>query len=239
MDLTNDQKPKGTEPIVAMSANGASNETKASEPQGKAIKPSKLFVEYYSSMVLLLAAILVGAGYLVIKPKLDDWKSLRAQTQATRAQAESDRAYYEGLTRSVAASEGIPADALSKMDKAMPRMPQIPERIVELEGIAANNGVKISSVAFEAGKAAVASAGLQSMNLNLTLEAQDYASMKNFLRALENNLRVIEIQNLSFSSSAEKSNVTFTLSAKVFYYPIGQTADATVAPAAAAPQPAP
>lgn len=218
MDLTTNPAPRSED---------TAEERK--ETPGKTVKPSKFFVEYYGSVILLLIAILVGAGFLVIKPKLDGWKGMRTQTQTMRDQAENDRRYYEGLSRSVSASEGIDAETLAKLDKALPRTPLISDMIVEMGQLADGTGVKVNSISFEAGKT-VSTSGLQTLNFNMALEAIDYRSMKNFFAALEKNLRLTEIQTLSFSST-DKGATTFTVSAKVFYYPTDQKA-ATAPPAA-------
>ncbi len=188
------------------------------EEPGKSVKPSKLFVEYYGSVVLLLIAILVGAGYLVIKPKLDNWKAMKTEAQIVREQAENDRQYYSGLSRSVSASESIDQTALSKLDVALPRKPLLTDLMVELGHLAKLSGVTMNSISFEAAKNNLAVSGLQSVNLSMTLEANGYQSLKNFMKSLERNLRILEITNVSFSSS-EKGTLTFTLTAKVFYYP--------------------
>jgi len=187
-------------------------------------RPSKLFTEYYGSMILLLIALLVGAGYLVIKPQIDDYKSMTAQTQARQTDIKNEQSYLDELSRSVAAAQSISPDVLEKVDQALPRAFDIPGMLVQLDEIAKAQGAKITSVTFdEADKKTAATGGLQAININLSVEARGYAGVKTFLKGIELSLRLFDVQNIALTG-LDKDKIDFSLQMRTYYYPSGKTA---------------
>lgn len=182
-------------------------------------RPSKLFTEYFSSIILILITILVGAGYFVIKPKIDDYKSIRAHTDSIRQSIENEQNYLAGLRRSVNAAEAIAPDVLSKVDGALPRDFSIPETLVIMNRAASQNNVKVLSIVFSSGSEKnVKNTNLQNMQITLNVEAANYVALKSFLNSLEVSLRLIDIQMLTVSDFSKES-ASFSLQLRTYYYP--------------------
>ncbi len=181
-------------------------------------KPSKMFTHYYGTMILLLLALLVAAGFIVIKPKIDEYKGVTASIQDVQLQAENEKQYFDSLSRSVAAAQTIDPEVLGKVDLALPREPGVPNLLVQMDAAASANKVKISSITFSADDKKAATGKVQGLNMTMTVEAQDYQALKNFLSSLELSLRVIDIQNLSINSFSKNSAV-FSLQMKTYYFP--------------------
>lgn len=186
-------------------------------------RPSKMFTEYYGSLVLALIAIAMLSGYVFIKPKLDGYKEIRALTETTLVDAQNEKRYLDALSRSVAAAQTISPDVLRKVDTALPRSIEIPEILVELDRLAADNGVKIKAVTLDAAArkpagGAATTEGIQTVGMNISVEAKGYESVKDFLRVLETNLRIFDVQALNVASFDEESSA-FTLQMKTYYYP--------------------
>jgi Tfp pilus assembly protein PilO len=198
--------------------------SKVKEPEVKAKegapkKPSKFFTDYYGSVFLLLIAACVAVGFFVIKPKIDANKEIEAQTRALRQQIENDKAYFDGLSGSVAAAQTISPDVLTKVNKALPHDASIPELLVQLNAASQGTGVSLTNVVFEGvGKTPAAGAAIQPINMTLTVTAKDYAVLKNFLRALETSLRIFDVQTISVSG-LDNDKVNFNLQVKSYYYP--------------------
>lgn len=182
-------------------------------------RPSRIFTDYYGSAFLLLIALYVAAGFFFIKPKIDDGKQIEADTRATQRQIENDKSYFDGLSRSVAAAQGIAPDVLTKIDQALPHEGSIPDLLVQLSAAAADTNVTLSNVVFEGtGKTPAAGGSIQTINMTLTVSAKDYATLKSFLRALETSLRIFDIQTVAVAGFGG-DKVNFNLQLKSYYYP--------------------
>jgi len=189
------------------------------EEAPKLKKPSRIFTEYYSSIILILITALVGAGYLVIKPKIDEYKAIRANSQSIVSNIENEQTYLSGLRRSVSAAQSIAPGVLDKVDQALPRAFSIPDTLVLMNRSAKSSKVEISSIVFSpvADKSKKKS-DLQSMQLTLNVKAPNYVALKNFLNTLEVSLRMIDIQMLTVSDFT-KDGTNFALQLRTYYYP--------------------
>ncbi|HPN15277.1 MAG TPA: type 4a pilus biogenesis protein PilO [bacterium] len=181
--------------------------------------PSKLFTDYYGTIFLLLIALYVAAGFFVIKPKIDYNKQVEVDTLALRQEIENERFYFDGLSRSVAAAQAISPEVLDRVDKALPREVSVPELLVILSGAARISQVELNNLIFENSSAAVpGTKGPLPLNITMSVGANNYLEVKNFLRVLENSLRIFDVQNINVTGlDQEKTN--FSLQLKTYYYP--------------------
>jgi Tfp pilus assembly protein PilO len=191
----------------------------ANEKAPKIKKVSRIFTEYYSSIILILITILVGAGYLVIKPKIDEYKDINANAESIKQNVENEQSYLAGLRRSVAAAQSIAPGVLDKVDQALPRKFSIPETLVLMNRAAISSNVKIANIVFspvaeKSGK----KSNLQGMQITLNVSAPNYLALKQFLNTLEISLRMIDIQMLTVSDFTEEG-ANFSLQLRTYFYP--------------------
>ena len=185
----------------------------------KVKRPSKLLTEYYGSIIMLLITVLIAAGFLVIKPKIDELKNLQAGIGGLGQSAQNQESYLDGLSRSVAAAQTIDPGILGKVDLALPRDPNIPGLLVQMDSAATMSGTKLTSISFDS-VATKKTAGLQSVSVTLSIEAPSYSAFKELLKDLEHSLRIMDVQNLNVSSF-EPGKTSFSLQFKTYYYPSG------------------
>ena len=193
---------------------------KTEDKKTPAVKtPSKLFTDYYGTIFLLLIALYVAAGFFVIKPKIDYNKQVEVDTLALRQEIENERFYFDGLSRSVAAAQAISPEVLDRVDKALPREVSVPELLVILSGAARISQVELNNLIFENSSAAVpGTKGPLPLNITMSVGANNYLEVKNFLRVLENSLRIFDVQNINVTGlDQEKTN--FSLQLKTYYSP--------------------
>jgi len=189
----------------------------ASTPEPK--KPSKLFTDYYGSVILLLIALLVAGGFFVIKPKIDEYKAAKANTEFIRLQANDENNYLEAISRSVAAAQVVSPDVLQKTERALPQAASIPDVLVQMEQAAAASNVKLKNISFDAGdKKQAASQGIKPLNITLMLDARDYGSIRRFLTLLEYSLRLMDVQAINASGFGQEQ-VNFSVQIRTYYYP--------------------
>ncbi len=193
---------------------------KQEDKKNSAVKtPSKLFTDYYGTIFLLLIALYVAAGFFVIKPKIDYNKQVAVDTQALRQEIENEKFYFDGLSRSVAAAQAISPEVLDRVDKALPREVSIPELLVILSSAARISQVELNNMVFDNVTAAVpGTKGPLPLNVTMSVGANNYLEVKNFLQVLETSLRIFDVQNINVTSlDQEKTN--FSLQLKTYYYP--------------------
>lgn len=193
---------------------------KQKDEKTSAVKtPSKLFTDYYGTFFLLLIALYVATGFFVIKPKIDYNKQVEADTLVLRQEIENERFYFDGLSRSVAAAQAISPEVLDRVDKALPREVSIPELLVILSGAARLSQVELNNLVFENSSVVVpGTKGPLPLNIAMSVGANNYLEVKNFLQILETSLRIFDVQNINVTGlDQEKTN--FSLQLKTYYYP--------------------
>lgn len=204
----------------------SANEESSSDKQKPAPRSRRLLTDYYGSVVLLLIATLIGAGYFVIKPKLDAYKMLNANIEGLKQRLVQEQGYLEALNRSVAAAQTIAPDVLQKVESALPRVFTIADMLVLLERKAAAYRVELQGVSFvfptetqnRSTGSSVRSIKPQTVKLNLKMRAQDYFSVKNFLESLELSLRILDVETLSVSEFKE-DGTSFSVQIRTYYFP--------------------
>jgi len=130
-------------------------------------------------------------------------------------------------------SEGV----LKKLDDILPGDSDVPNLIVQIEAIAKESGMSMSDVGIavsdqtEASKAeAVRSGGsanqekvsvdYQAVAIDLRMSG-DYAALKRFLQAVEENMRLMDIESITFSTKSREgagSTFEFEVVLNTYYY---------------------
>lgn len=89
-----------------------------------------------------------------------------------------------------------------------------PDEISGMEGGDVSAEGAAPAAAPASGAAKVQDNGLGTIEVSMTITSIDYAGLKNLLPVFENNLRLFDITNLSFSPNDKKANLTFL----TYYY---------------------
>ncbi len=183
-----------------------------------------LFLNNYFNIIMVAVVIIVLAisYFIVIRPKYD------ATMNAIQANIEQQQRLYadqqkklENLKTVSELYKKIPLADLKKFNGVLPDN-YVKERLFgELEEIIRQNGFILNTVTInkeedkKEGDATVPkSAKIGVVSLQISISAIDYAGFKNLLRLLENNLRLFDITNTSFSPSSNTAN----LSLSTYYY---------------------
>ncbi len=184
-----------------------------------------LFLNSYFNIIIaiILLFFLAVAYFMFIKPKYV------ATMSAIQANIEQQQKLYTDQQKKLANLEivselykKIPSGDLKKFNGVLPDN-YIKERLFgELEEIITKNGFVLNAVTINQEEknpptvegAAPRSANIGTINLELSISAIDYAGFKNLLRLLENNLRLFDITDVSFSPGGNAANITLS----TYYY---------------------
>jgi len=126
-------------------------------------------------------------------------------------------------------------EILQKLDSILPNNKDIPNLLVQIEALANDSGIVFNDMAISAAEEKASSkaqevrtgevsqgnlpTGYSAVSISLKLSAS-YESFKSFLRAVENNLRLVDVDSISFSNQAkeEGNNVfDFEMVLKTYY----------------------
>lgn len=183
------------------------------------------FNQLASGILIPLLVVVIGVGaYLILLPR---YRALR-DSQAVLAQQEqkvaATTASLDGMKRLIADFEAQKTE-LQRVDLALPESPEIPELLANLDFLASQSGVVLSSVQIvPAPTLASASAGqaagglrrveqlrgktkdLDILEVSLTA-AGNYPNLKAFLLNLEQNLRLMDVQELVVAEPDEETGL--------------------------------
>jgi len=181
--------------------------------------------------ILLLGFI--GVVVLLDVPNVQNILSIRKQIATETDNFAQSQAFLEKVEGLIATYEQN-KESIDKMAEILPQKEDIPNLIVQIEALVFEQGLvldklEITSPTEEAAtgnKAEEVRTGVQTattpkyktLNIDLGFTG-DYWAMKNFLKATEENMRLIDIDSISIAPQGEIAGglFTFTLTLKTYY----------------------
>lgn len=158
--------------------------------------------------------LVLGVGFLW--PKYQDLNILQKKVEEKRAELQSKEEYFLNLSNT---SEELKKyeNQLLKIDSALPPDPSIPalldflQKKISQSGLVLDETNLVSIIPFED------LPGIQETHLDLQVLGS-YPSFKNFLLTLEKSARLIEVEEIVFSSPEKEAPSSFNLRIKVYSY---------------------
>lgn len=181
-------------------------------------------------IVFILILILIAVVVFLDVPKLQQILNLRQQAEEQKEiflEKQNLLVKIEELSKSY--QEG--KKNLEKINHILPSGQDIPNLIVQLEALAFEGGLVLENIRFslpeekKAGRAQevrtkkeVALEDYNSLTVDLSLIG-DYSAFKNFLKAVEDNIRLMDITSISLSPEAREESqlFNFNLQVKTYY----------------------
>ena len=180
----------------------------------------KRFVSIIGSIAVLIAAVIVFTNF--IRPEfegLSGTKQLRADRDAKAevlSLAASQVDAFSNLSKQYADSFQYKAD----LDKSLPSGENIPEVLVQIQGLAAADKIALSSITFQhppmqsGASALVSSYGI----LRASVRGEgSYDNIKAFIKDLENNLRLMDIFAMSVGATGKNNVYSLQLTIDTYY----------------------
>jgi len=165
---------------------------------------------FYTLILFLLSFLLI---FSLIFPKYQKLDSLKKEILGKEDELSSQEKYFESLRKN---SEELKKyeDSLSKIATALPKNPSLPELLNFIQKTSSQTGLSLKEIS-----PAVTSSlegEIRETRINFLLVGK-YPDFKNFLSILEKSARLIDIENLSFSSPKE-GLFNFAITIKVNSY---------------------
>lgn len=164
-----------------------------------------------STIIVLLAGIIITGNFL-LWPKYQDLTNLQVQVKEKQIELQNKEKYFADLADSAEKLTKF-QEELAKIEFALPEKSSLPFLADFLQQISGQSGLilkKLSSptVSFDKEKT-----DIKEIRFDMDLSGS-YASFKSLLSLLEKSARLIDMENISFSSP-EKPTDPFSFSIKI------------------------
>jgi len=106
-------------------------------------------------------------------------------------------------------------ETLKKLEYILPDGQDVPNLIVQVEAFANEGGLSLKKIDFLASE----NKEYQILTINLGLSGS-YFAFKNFLKIVEDNIRLMDMQTVNFSpkSGIQTSDIDFEITLRAYYY---------------------
>lgn len=155
-------------------------------------------------IVVCLVLVLI-LGLFLGWPKYQGVQALRLNIKAKEMELQSKEEYFSQIKEISEELEKY-TESLSKISSALPETPALPSLLNFLQLTASQTGLVLEKVIL---------GGVGGGEIRVTCQmAGNYPAFKNFLVALENSARMIEVEEISFKSP-EKAGESFSFSVQI------------------------
>lgn len=179
---------------------------------------------------IILIAVAIAGFVMLVNPMYKEMSTLQAKASAYDQALTNSKALENERDKLTKKYNSISSDNLDKLNKLLPDNVDNIRLILEIEKVAAPYGMVLKDVKYESTKpttdknGAVVGGDLSktgskeygSWDLEFTTEGS-YNSFLNFVRDLENNLRIVDIYAIQFSSDAPLGSIKSPLSESYKY----------------------
>lgn len=182
-----------------------------------------VFVFKYFNFLLIglvIGMLFIGWTY-ILSPKYDSITKVSAQANAAKEeQKEVMERYLTRLNNYQESYENISLTEREKLDKVLPQEENVKVLYLKFEQLANDLGLILPSlnieVMEEAGKAKKSKTSTTEeekpeeiglIKISVQLLGTDYETLKRLLRFLENNLRIMDIEELNFGPSEQTTHL--------------------------------
>jgi len=206
----------------------------AKKLQTKIIDPSKKKKSFLKStfgvVVLTIVfglAISAGGYYGLVKPQLDRISMGGEFNLATASSTlEQNKRDFNALKLLKSNFDEIDSRQIKLLSQALPVNKSTPELLSQLETIARQNGVQLERISMTEveevgpsarqriqqqveGVALVKSKDITEVIVQVNITAFSYKSFKDFVTALQNHRRILDVETLLYQSDQDSQRVTF------------------------------
>ena len=180
--------------------------------------------QHLKSIIFLLGVLIFAASYFLLwqpawqKMNIDYSQAVIKEKEATLT---AKKKIWQSLKDTEEIYLSISPEAKARVLEFLPRDQELPNLYYNLDKLAKAAGYKIVTLVVNQEtdketneKDSAPKKGLQTLKVNLSLEGSGYQNLKNFLSALENNLRIFDLESLNW----DPSDTSFEVSFKTYYY---------------------
>ncbi len=194
-------------------------------------KITNLLTNYFRRIVFILVITILITGYFIfIKSKYDQMVSnAKSETDELENNYTNRQRYLTKLVHLSVAYRQISEENKAKVEALVPNNPEVEKLISGIESIALKNSLILTSLSVEAqdNKTQPITNEDKEININQSPEniatvkismdvaGTDYFALKNLLKTIENNLRLLDVLSVNFKVGDKKTS----LGLQAYYLP--------------------
>jgi len=166
--------------------------------------------------VSVIISILIGA--ILVFPKYQEYASINSEIKTTREKLENQQSYLVKLEE-VKYMLAQNQDLIDKIDSIIPDDPEIPSFLNFVSQAATNNGVSLDDINWHQKRLYEKDEATTAQNIVNAKFSGSYFSFINFLIAVEDSARLVEIESIDFNvADTENSPDVIDLELKIHSY---------------------
>lgn len=182
-----------------------------------------LIANFKSAVILIFIVILAGGYFLLLQPKFATIKGEESAIKEKEAEISSLSDKIKQLEKMKDRYEEIDKIDLDKIDSILPDTPGKDKLLSEMENLILKNGLLLTALQIEEvketkkianpeGGAGVPEkkdklANVGKIKISLDLAGTNYDSLKKILKAIENNLRLLDVAKIQFNPESNKTSL--------------------------------
>jgi len=182
------------------------------------------FRNFFSFFTVFSFLFFITIGITILWPKLQETGEIKENIRAKEAEIKTAEEYFSDLNKTKADLEKYEIE-LSKIDSALPNNPSVPTFFDFLQKVSSQSGLILERLSSFVTAPSTNFPGFQETVFSFDVRGS-YSSLKTFLSVLEKSARLIEVENIAFSSAVkseiispkEKDLFTFSLRVRVYSY---------------------
>lgn len=169
-------------------------------------KFSHHFVYYFKYFLILAILVVFVSGYfLFLLPQTKKMFSPELDLKKLEKDLVLRQEFLKKLDNFEKEWEGLSQSQLKRIDTTLPLTDKKLDYLALLDLFIQENDFSYSGLTFSSLKKEKKDE-IQILNTSLNLKNGDYLSLKNFLKSLEKNLRLVDVDSLSFNLSSDSFN---------------------------------
>lgn len=167
---------------------------------------------FYTTALIFISIVLI---FTLIFPQYQKLSALKEEKVLKENEFQAQEKYFQDIE---ATAENLKQyeTSLSKIDDSLPSEPYPVEFLNFIQKASSQSGLLLKEISLPA-TTAVAQEKLKESRVSLVFVG-DYARLKNFLSVLENSARIIDVENVSFTTSEKEKTFTIKLALKFYSY---------------------
>ena len=170
------------------------------------------------SLTFFLGAIVMF--FALVVPTSSEIQELRGERNALSGLLEGESSRIEAV-RKLFEEYGSVTTLQNTLARALPANEDVPSVINQIQGIAKASGITINSInislpAIKAVKDETVIRPLGEVQITVTLSG-DYNAIKTYLRAIETNVRIMDVKRLDLQGGTESGPLTYNIVVNAYY----------------------
>lgn len=198
------------------------------QAQKKAIinKINSFLTAYFKLIIVFISLTIFLAGFFILL--IPKYKKAISQVEIAKNNMETEYAefsrYLNRLETLNSAYRSVDKREVDRINSLLPDTPELENLMSQVEAIAKNSGALLVSLGIEdvsgsaksaanksgAKKISASPDGLNKVKLTANLVGLDYAGFKGLLKVIESNLRLLDIERVSFTPKGNAISLEMT-----------------------------